>query len=125
MPLLLSDLGTASYFLGITYGLAMLYAVGQFRSLHAKHPKRTTTKFLVLSLLMSCFLRCMSFTTICILDLDKINVNYASGPSGFEHDHSDEVVLYDKVRLCVGYVSLIVPQFGRPFLCFSTSQILL
>jgi hypothetical protein len=97
MPLALSRLATASYFLGLSYGMATIFTFTKFRQLQKIVRAWSTTKFFILSLFTACLLRCMCFTTICILDLAKLKVAFATGKGGFDSDVDADALLYDKV----------------------------
>jgi len=108
--MLLSRLGSASYFLGMLYFFAFLFAWGKWRWLGRRSRRFNTTKFFILSLLATCFLRCMSFLTLGVFDYQIGGARAVSDGGGdvfFDPASSGDQLFYDKVT----FVLFDLPDF--------------
>ena len=133
--LILDGLGVTPFILALLYLASTALIASRLRNLHARHAEMNTTKLFVLSVLLSCTMRCLSFIALGAFSVQSITIDNdssgrsSSSPSSSSYASQDpDTQFYEKVsRLsrslpsflsCDAAVQLISPatQASRSFI---------
>lgn len=111
--LILDGLGATPFILAILYLATTFLIASRLRNLHARHRDMNTTKLFVLSVLLSCTMRCLSFIALGAFSVQSIAIdNNSSGgssplQSSSSFDSQDpDTQFYEKVRGSLRNLSL-------------------
>ena len=102
--LILDGLGVTPFILALLYLATTALIASRLRNLHARHPEMNTTKLFVLSVLLSCTMRCLSFIALGAFSVQSITIdNDSSGRSSSSSSSSSyasqdpDTQFYEKV----------------------------
>ena len=103
--LILDGLGATPFILALLYLGTTVLIASRLRNLHARHPEMNTTKLFVLSVLLSCTMRCLSFIALGAFSVQSITIDNdssggsSSSPSSSSYASQDpDTQFYEKVR---------------------------
>ncbi|TFJ81404.1 hypothetical protein NSK_007365 [Nannochloropsis salina CCMP1776] len=120
--LILDGLGVTPFILALLYLATTALISSRLRNLHTRHPEMNTTKLFVLSVLLSCGMRCLSFIALGAFSVQSIAIdNDASGrasspSSSWSSTQDPDTQFYEKALLIL---------FNLPDFVFVSAYVLL